>query len=216
MDFSKQDIMEKMGRAGIVPVVVIENAEDAVPTAQALLAGGITFMEITFRTACAAEAIRAVSKEVPDMIVGAGTVLSVRQAEEAVEAGADFIVSPGLDEETVIWCQERGIPVCPGCVTPTEIMAAVKLGLSVIKFFPANVYGGMKAIKALSAVFGGVKFLPTGGVNSENLSEFAKENCIFAIGGSWVCTKKDIREHQFERITKLSREAVEIIREARA
>ena len=215
MRFSEQEIMEKLGRAGIVPVVVIEKAEDAVPTAQALLSGGITFMEITFRTACAAEAIRAVSENVPDMIVGAGTVLSVRQAEEAVAAGADFIVSPGFDEDTVIWCQERGIPVCPGCVTPTEIMAAVKLGLSVVKFFPANVYGGMAAIRALAAVFGGVKFLPTGGVNAGNLPEFASEKCIFAIGGSWVCAKKDIREHQFDRITELSREAVEIIRASR-
>ena len=215
MSLSDVNIMEKMAAAGIVPVVVIENAEDAVPTAQALLSGGITFMEITFRTACAAEAIRLVSENVPEMLVGAGTVLSVKQAEEAVAAGADFIVSPGFDEATVVWCQERGIPVCPGCVTPTEIMGAIRLGLKVIKFFPANVYGGMSAIKGLAAVFGGVKFLPTGGVNAGNLGEFAAEPCIFAIGGSWVCTKKNIREHNFERITELSREAVGIIAAAR-
>jgi len=209
------DLMEKMHETGIVPVVVIEDVNDAIPTARAILDGGINFMEITFRTACAADAIAMVAKSVPDMIVGAGTVLNARQAEAAVAAGAKFIVSPGLDEDTVIWCQERGIPVCPGCVTPSEIMKAIHLGLSVVKFFPANVYGGIKAIKALSAVFGGVKFLPTGGVNQENLSEFAKEKCIFAIGGSWVCTKKDILEQNFDQITSLSHEAVEKIRAAR-
>ncbi|MBR2750509.1 MAG: bifunctional 4-hydroxy-2-oxoglutarate aldolase/2-dehydro-3-deoxy-phosphogluconate aldolase [Clostridiales bacterium] len=210
------DLMEKIHEAGIVPVVVIEDVNDAVPTARALLDGGITFMEITFRTSCAKEAIEMVAKQVPEMIVGAGTVLNVRQAEEAVKAGAKFVVSPGLDEDTVIWCQERGIPVCPGCVTPSEIMKALRLGLSVVKFFPANIYGGMKAIKALSSVFGGVKFLPTGGVNAENLSEFASEKCIIAIGGSWVCTKKDILEKNYEKITSLSHEAVEKIRAARA
>ena len=209
------DLMEKIYDAGIVPVVVIENEEDAVDTARALLAGGITFMEITFRTSCAAEAIAKVAKNVPEMTVGAGTILNVRQAESAVAAGAQFIVSPGFDEDTVIWCQERGIPVCPGCVTPTEIMRAIHCGLSVVKFFPANIYGGMKAIKALSGVFGGIRFLPTGGVNAENLGDFAAEKCIVAIGGSWVCTKADIREHNYEKITELSREAVEKIHAAR-
>ncbi len=209
------DLMEKIYDAGIVPVVVIENEEDAVDTARALLAGGITFMEITFRTACAAEAIAKVAKNVPEMTVGAGTILNVRQAESAVAAGAQFIVSPGFDEDTVIWCQERGIPVCPGCVTPTEIMRAIHCGLTVVKFFPANIYGGMKAIKALSGVFGGIRFLPTGGVNAENLGDFAAEKCIVAIGGSWVCTKADIREHNYEKITELSREAVEKIHAAR-
>ncbi|MBR3058890.1 MAG: bifunctional 4-hydroxy-2-oxoglutarate aldolase/2-dehydro-3-deoxy-phosphogluconate aldolase [Clostridiales bacterium] len=209
------DIMDKIYETGIVPVVVIEDAADAIPTAHALLAGGVNFMEITFRTACAAEAIQAVSEAVPEMIVGAGTVLNVRQAEMAVKAGAKFIVSPGFDKDTVIWCQERGIPVCPGCVTPSEIIAAINCGLSVIKFFPANIYGGIKAIKALSGVFGGVKFLPTGGVNAENIGEFASEKCIIAIGGSWVCTKKDIKEHNFDQITSLCHEAVEKIHAAR-
>ena len=209
------DLMDKIHEVGIVPGVVIEDVNDAIPTARALLDGGITFMEITFRTSCAAEAIELVAKNVPGMIVGAGTVLNARQAESAVQAGAKFIVSPGLDEDTVIWCQERGIPVCPGCVTPSEIMKAIHLGLGVVKFFPANIYGGMKAIKALASVFGGVKFLPTGGVNAENLSEFASEKCIIAIGGSWVCTKKDILEKNFDKITALSREAVEKIRAAR-
>lgn len=210
------DMMQKIYEAGIVPVVVIENDEDAVDTARALLAGGVTFMEITFRTACASAAIEKVANEVPEMTVGAGTILNVRQAEAAVAAGAQFIVSPGFDEDTVIWCQERGIPVCPGCVTPSEIMKAIHCGLSVVKFFPANIYGGMKAIKALSSVFGGIRFLPTGGVNAENLVEFASEKCIIAVGGSWICTKADIRDHRFSQITELSREAVDKIRMARA
>ncbi len=209
------EFMEKVKKCGIVPVVVIENVEDAVPTAKALLGGGICFMEITFRTACAADAISQVAKEVPDMIVGAGTILNQEQAEKAVKAGASFIVSPGLSEDVVIWCQKNQIPVVPGCVTPSEIMKAKALGLSVVKFFPAQVYGGMKAIKALSAVFRDMLFLPTGGVNADNLGEFAKEKCIAAIGGSWVCTGKDISAHEFSKIETLSREAVEIIAEAR-
>lgn len=209
------EFMEKVHKCGIVPVVVIENVEDAVPTAKALLAGGICFMEITFRTACAPDAISKVAREVPEMVVGAGTILNQVQAEKAVKAGASFIVSPGLSEEVVNWCQDNQIPVVPGCVTPSEIMKAKALGLSVVKFFPAQVYGGMKAIKALSAVFRDMLFLPTGGVNADNLDEFAKEKCIAAIGGSWVCAGKDIEAHEFGKIESLSREAVEIIAEAR-
>ena len=209
------EFMDKVKKCGIVPVVVIENVEDAVPTAKALLSGGICFMEITFRTACAADAISRVAKEVPDMVVGAGTILNKDQAEKAVNAGASFIVSPGLSEEVVTWCTGNQIPVVPGCVTPSEIMRAKALGLSVVKFFPAQVYGGMKAIKALAAVFRDMLFLPTGGVNADNLGEFAKEKCIAAIGGSWVCTSKDISAHEFTKIEDLSREAVKIISEAR-
>lgn len=209
------EFMDKVKKCGIVPVVVIEKVEDAIPTAKALLAGGICFMEITFRTECAADAISQVAKEVPDMVVGAGTILNKEQAEKAVCAGASFIVSPGLSEEVVSWCSEKQIPVVPGCVTPSEIMRAKALGLSVVKFFPAQVYGGMKAIKALSSVFRDMLFLPTGGVNADNLGEFAKEKCIVAIGGSWVCTGKDITAHEFGKIEELSREAVEIIKEAR-
>lgn len=209
------DIMEKIHQVGIVPVVVINQVEDAVPTARALLAGGICFMEITFRTSCAAEAIAEVAKEVPEMVVGAGTILNRTQAQAAVRAGAQFIVSPGLSDEVVAWCMEQQIPVVPGCVTPTEIMRAKELGLTTVKFFPANVYGGIKAIRALAAVFRDMLFLPTGGVNAENLAEFASEKCITAIGGSWVCTGKDISEHRFEQITKLSQEAVDVIAAAR-
>ena len=206
---------EKVFETGIVPVVVLNNVEDAVPLAGALLKGGIDFMEITFRTECAAECISVISKEVPDMTVGAGTVLNVEQAKLAVDCGAKFIVSPGLDEATVKWAIENDIPVIPGTVTPTEIMKAISLGLKVVKFFPADVYGGIKAIKALSAPFGQVKFLPTGGVSEANLYEFATNKSVIAVGGSWVCKKDDIINHDWDKITMLSENAVKIIKENR-
>ena len=201
------DVLQKMADSLIVPVVVLENAKDAVPTAKALLAGGIEVMETTFRTAAAADSIEAVAKNVPDMIVGAGTVVNIEQAKLAVEKGAKFIVSPGYDEETVAWCVENGIPVCPGTVTPTEIMMALKHGLKVVKFFPANVYGGLKAIKNLAGPFVGLKFIPTGGENTENIAEFAACPVIHAVGGSWVCAKADISAGNFEKITALCLEA---------
>ena len=206
---------EKVFETGIVPVVVLNNVEDAVPLAGALLKGGIDFMEITFRTECAAECISVIRKEVPDMTVGAGTVLNVEQAKLAVDCGAKFIVSPGLDEATVKWAIENDIPVIPGTVTPTEIMKAISLGLKVVKFFPADVYGGIKAIKALSAPFGQVKFLPTGGVSEANLNEFAANKSVIAVGGSWVCKKDDIINHDWDKITMLSENAVKIIKENR-
>ncbi|MBR6254477.1 MAG: bifunctional 4-hydroxy-2-oxoglutarate aldolase/2-dehydro-3-deoxy-phosphogluconate aldolase [Clostridiales bacterium] len=208
-------ILQRMEETGLVPVVVIENIEDAVPTAKALLAGGIGMMEITFRTACAKDAIAKVKNEVPEMLVGAGTVLDVNQAQDAAEAGAEFIVSPGFSEEVVGWCLEKDIATVPGCVTPSEIMGARALGLQVVKFFPANLFGGIKAIRTLSGVFRDMRFLPTGGVNLDNIAEFASERCIVAIGGSFVCTSKDIREQRFETISELSKEAVDKIRAAR-
>ena len=206
---------ERVFNTGIVPVVVLNNVEDAVPLANALLKGGIDFMEITFRTECAAECIAKISKEVPAVVVGAGTVLNVEQAKLAVENGAKFIVSPGLDEETVTWAIGNNIPVIPGCVTPTEIMKAISLGLKVVKFFPADVYGGIKAIKALSAPFGQIKFLPTGGVSEANLKDFIENKSVAAIGGSWVCKKDDIANHDWDKITTLSENAVKIIKETR-
>ena len=149
------------------------------------------------------------------MVVGAGTILDLLQVQEAISAGAEFIVSPGFSEEVVRWCEEAGIAVVPGCVTPTEIMGARRLGLSVVKYFPANLYGGIKGIKTLSGVFRDMRFLPTGGVNLDNLSEFASEKSVIAIGGSFVCTSKDIQSKNFEKITELCKEAVKTIREAR-
>ncbi|MBR1842864.1 MAG: bifunctional 4-hydroxy-2-oxoglutarate aldolase/2-dehydro-3-deoxy-phosphogluconate aldolase [Oscillospiraceae bacterium] len=199
--------LERFQRAGIVPVVVLESADNAVPCAEAMLKGGIDAMEITFRTAAAADAIKAVADNCPDMLVGAGTVLNLDQAKLAVKMGAKFIVAPGYDEETVTWCCENDIPVCPGCVTPTEIMLALKHGLKVVKFFPANVYGGLKALKSLSAPFVGLKFMPTGGVAQDNVGEFIAAPFIHAVGGSWICPKADIDAGNWDKITKLCLDA---------
>ena len=201
------DTFERFSHAGIVPVVVIDHAGDALPTARALLDGGVDVMEITFRTDAAAGAIRAVSEGCPEMLVGAGTVITLAQCRQAVEAGARFIVAPGYDEEVVSWCVEKGVPILPGCVTPTEIMAAMKHGLTVLKFFPAGVYGGLSAMKALSGPFKGIKFVPTGGVGPQNAGEYGAAPFIHAVGGSWVCTQSDIASHNFERIAQLCREA---------
>ena len=163
--------------------------------------------EITVRTACAPEAIKAVAENCPEVLVGAGTVINLEQCKLAVSMGARFIVSPGYSEEIVSWCVENNIPVTPGCVTPTEIMAAVNHGLKVIKFFPANVYGGLNAMKNLSAPFVGIKFLPTGGVNTANIKEYIDAPFVHAVGGSWVCPKAEIAAGNFEKITQLCREA---------
>ena len=200
-------VMERLANSIVVPVVVLDRAEDAVPTARAMAAGGVDTMEITFRTACAPEAIKAVADSCPDVLVGAGTIINVEQAKLAVEMGARFIVSPGFSEEVVSWCVENDIPVAPGCVTPTEIMAALKYGLTMVKFFPANVYGGLNAMKNLSAPFPGLKFLPTGGVNAGNIKEYIDAPFIHAVGGSWVCPKADIAAGRWDKITGLCREA---------
>ena len=210
-----KDTLARMRACGIVPVVVLENADDAVDTAKALLKGGVDVMEITFRTAAAPESIRRVAAEVSDMLVGAGTVVTLDQCKEAVNCGAKFIVSPGYDEEVVSWCCQNGVPVTPGCVTPTEIMAALKHGLKVLKFFPANVYGGLSALKALSGPFGGVKFIPTGGVGPANLADFAAAPQVHAVGGSWVCSKGDISAHNYEKIEALCREARQVVESTR-
>ena len=201
------NVLSRLANAGVVPVVVIDNAADAVPTANAMVAGGIDVMEITFRTAAAPDAIKAVADNCPDMLVGAGTILNLEQCKQAVAMGAKFIVSPGFDAQVVGYCIENGIAVTPGCVTPTEITAAVNMGLKVVKFFPANVYGGLNAMKNLSAPFVGVKFMPTGGVNAGNLREYIDAPFIHAVGGSWVCPKADIAAGNFEKITALCAEA---------
>ena len=208
-------VLDRLHGCGVVPVVVLDDVKDAVATAKALLAGGVDVMEITFRTAAAADSIKAVAENCPDMLVGAGTVITLDQCKKAVECGAKFIVSPGFDEEVVRWCVERSVPITPGCVTPSEIMAAMKLGLTVVKFFPAGVYGGLSAMKALSGPFGGIKFIPTGGVNSHNIGEFIAAPFIHAVGGSWVCPKADIAAGNFEKITTLCKQARTAIQEVR-
>ena len=211
----EQGALERLHASGVVPVVVLDRAEDAVPVARAMLAGGITVMEITFRTDAAEESIRRVALECPEMLVGAGTVITQAQCSRAIDAGAQFIVSPGLDPEVAALCAERQIPITPGCVTPTEIMQALKLGVQVIKFFPASVYGGVSAMKALSAPFSGVKFIPTGGVDAGNLAEYLAKPFVHAVGGSWLCPKKEIAAGNYIQITRLCREATEIVRAAR-
>ena len=201
------DVLSRLANSIVVPVVVIDDAKDAVPTAKAMAAGGIDVMEITFRTAAAPDAIKAVAENCPDVLVGAGTILNLEQCKLAVSMGAKFIVSPGFDAQVVGWCIENGIAVTPGCVTPTEITMAVNAGLKVVKFFPANVYGGLNAMKNLSAPFVGVKFLPTGGVNAANIKEYIDAPFIHAVGGSWVCPKADIAAGNFDKITALCIEA---------
>ena len=196
-------VMERLANSIVVPVVVLDKVEDAVPTAKAMAAGGVDTMEITFRTACAPECIKAVAEACPDVLVGAGTIVNLEQCKLAVEMGAKFIVSPGFSDEVVGWCVENGIAVAPGCVTPTEIMGALKHGLKMVKFFPANVYGGLNAMKNLSAPFVGLKFLPTGGVNAANIKEYIDAPFIHAVGGSWVCPKADISAGNWEKITQL-------------
>ena len=169
----------------LIPVVVIKDVNETEKTLSALRAGGINCAEITFRTACAEESIKLAVKLFPDMNVGAGTVINEEQAINAVNAGAKFIVSPGFSEKVALYVHKQGIPYYPGCVTPTEIMQALELGITTVKFFPANVYGGLKALKALSAPFPQVKFIPTGGVNRENLDEFLAFDKVAAVGGSF-------------------------------
>lgn len=210
-----KDSLNRFQHIGVVPVVVLDDAKDAIPTAKALLAGGVNVMEITIRTAAAADSIRAVAENCPEMLVGAGTVVTLDQCKQALECGAKFIVAPGFDPEVVAWCAERNVPITPGCVTPTEIMAAMKLGLNVVKFFPAGVYGGLKAMKALSAPFGGIKFIPTGGVDAKNLKEYLEASFVYAVGGSWLCPKKEIAAGNFDVITALCKEASQIVKEVR-
>lgn len=178
----------------VIPVVVIKEVGETVATLKALRDGGVNCAEITFRTACAAEAISLGVKEFPDMNVGAGTIINLEQAQKAVEAGAKFLVSPGLSVEVARYALENNIPYYPGCVTPTEIMQALELGINIVKFFPANVYGGLKALKALSAPFPQIKFIPTGGVDLSNLEEFLAFDKVYAVGGSFMM-KGDIVEN---------------------
>lgn len=200
---------------GIIPVVVLDDAANAVPLAKALLAGGINICEITFRTAAAEESIRQIALNVPEMIVGAGTVITKEQLKAATDAGAKFIVSPGSDLEVIRYAKELGVYMLPGAVTPTEIMQLIKEDIKVVKFFPAENYGGLKTIKALSAPFPNIKFVPTGGVSLSNLTTYLEFDKIAAVGGSWLCTKDLIKDGKWDEITKLSKEAMDIFKSVR-
>ncbi|MBR5613998.1 MAG: bifunctional 4-hydroxy-2-oxoglutarate aldolase/2-dehydro-3-deoxy-phosphogluconate aldolase [Clostridia bacterium] len=205
-----------IGEYGVVPVVVLKKTEDAVPLADALVRGGLPCAEVTFRTDAAEESIRLMSEKYPEMLVGAGTVLTTEQVDRAVGAGAKFIVSPGFDPEIVDYCIEKNIPVFPGCITPSEVAQAVKRGLEVVKFFPAEQSGGVAMIRAMGAPYGMVKFMPTGGINAKNLSEYLSCSNIVCCGGSWMVKGDLIAEGKFDEITELTREAVELVKNIRA
>ena len=207
--------VEQIAGCGVVPVVVLEDAEQAVPTAKALLKGGINAMEITFRTAAAKASIAKVAAEVPEMIVGAGTVVNLEQLKDAVEAGAKFIVSPGTDPDIISEAARLDVAMMPGVVTPSEIMIGLKLGIKVFKFFPAETFGGLKAIKALSGPFPQIKFLPTGGINQQNAAEYFKNPKIQAVGGSWMVSKDMVLAGDFDGITEKSRAATELYKSIR-
>ena len=203
-------VMEQIERIGVVPVIKLDSPDQAVPLAKALAAGGVGVAEVTFRTDAAEESIRRIANELPEVLVGAGTVLNVEQVNRAYQAGAKFIVSPGFSKAVVARCQELDLPVLPGCATPTEVMMAIEMGLTTLKFFPASVYGGLAGIKALAAAFPMLKFVPTGGVGPKNLAEFLEAKPILACGGSWMVNAKDLGETQ-----KLCAEASAIVREVR-
>lgn len=191
----------------VVPVVVLNDADDAIPLADALIKGGLPCAEVTFRTDAAEESIRRICDSFPDMLVGAGTVLTTKQVERAYKAGAKFIVSPGFDPEIIDCCISIGLPVLPGCITPSEIAQAVKRGLKVVKFFPAEQSGGVAMIKAMAAPYSMVKFMPTGGISTKNLADYLSCDKILCCGGSWMVKEDLIKSGSFDKITDMTREA---------
>ena len=201
--------LETIGRLRVVPVVVLDRVEDAAPLADALQAAGLPCMEITFRTEAAEAAIRSVADR-SELLVGAGTVLSVEQAQRAVDAGARFLVSPGIAADVVEWAADQGVPITPGIATPTDLTLATALGLEVVKFFPAEAYGGLKTLKALAGPFPAMKFVPTGGLNADNYRSYLAHPRVHAIGGSWMVKGEWIREGRFDEIERVSRAAVEV------
>jgi 2-dehydro-3-deoxyphosphogluconate aldolase/(4S)-4-hydroxy-2-oxoglutarate aldolase len=208
-------IQEQIGSIGVVPVIAMTDVEKAVPLAKALTAGGIPCAEVTFRTAQGEECIRRIAAELPDVLVGAGTVLTTEQVDRALAAGAKFIVSPGFNPTVVQYCIDKGVPVIPGCITPTEMEAAMALGLTTLKFFPAEQAGGLAFIKAVAAPYPNLRFMPTGGIGPANLGNYAAFGKIVACGGSWMCTRELIDAGNYDEITRLSQQAVEIVRSQR-
>lgn len=209
------EVLEKLGQYGIVPVVVLNDSKDAEPLADALCEGGLACAEVTFRTEAAAESIKIMSEKHPEMLVGAGTVLTIEQVDEAVAAGAKFIVSPGLNPEVVKYCLDKNIAITPGVVTPSEMEQAIELGLNIVKFFPAEPSGGLSMIKAVSAPYTMLKFMPTGGINPGNVKEYLKSDKIFACGGSWMVKCDLVDAGNFDKIKELTKEAADIVKEIR-
>lgn len=210
-----QELLQRIEAMGVVPVVVLQKEEDALPLAKALMDGGLPCTEVTFRTEVAEASIRAMTKAYPEMLVGAGTVLTIEQVDRAVGAGAKFIVSPAFDPEIVDYCLEQQIPILPGCITPSELAQAVKRKLQVVKFFPAEQFGGVSTIKALSAPYPQVRFMPTGGISAKNLADYLRFPQILACGGSWMVKGDLIAQGAFDEIEKMTREAVNLIKEIR-
>ena len=206
---------EQFYEYAVVPVVVLDDADDAAPLAEALIKGGLPCAEVTFRTEAAEESIRIMSEKYPEMLVGAGTILTVDQVDRAVAAGAKFIVSPGFDPEIVDYCLKKNIPVFPGCVSPSEVAQAVKRGLKVVKFFPAEQAGGLAMLKAMAAPYTMLKFMPTGGINTKNLKEYLGFSKILCCGGSWMVKGDMIKNKEFDKITEMTKEAVELAAAAR-
>lgn len=209
------ETLKKINEIGIVPVVVLNDAKDAAPLAKALCDGGLPCAEVTFRTDAAEESIRIMSEQFPEMLVGAGTVLTTDQVDRAVAAGAKFIVSPGLNPRIVKYCVEKGILITPGCTNPSDIEQAIENGLEVVKFFPAEPAGGLKMIKAMAAPYVGMKFMPTGGINPKNVRDYLAYDRIIACGGSWMVTADLVNNGEFDKITELAKECAEIVKECR-
>lgn len=209
------EVLEQFKKIGIIPVVVLDDAKDAKPLGQALMEGGLPCAEVTFRTEAAEESIRILTKEFPDMLVGAGTVLTTEQVDRAVAAGAKFIVSPGINPKIVDYCVKKNIPITPGTCNPSNVETALEFGLDVVKFFPAEPAGGLKYIKAIAAPYTGVCFMLTGGINAENVKEYLKYDRIIACGGSWMVKGDLIKSGNFEKIKELTAEAAAIVKEIR-
>ena len=209
------EVLEKLGQYGIVPVVVLNDSKDAAPLADALCDGGLACAEVNFRTQAATDAIRIMTKKHPEMMVGAGTVLTIKQVDEAIAAGARFIVSPGLNPAIVKYCIEKNIPITPGVATPSEMEQAIELGLNLVKFFPAEPSGGLAMINAVAAPYTMLKFMPTGGINPNNVRDYLNNDKIFACGGSWMVKGNLINDGDFDKIKELTREAVGIVKEIR-
>ncbi len=208
-------IHEQFEQFGVVPVVVLEDAKDAGPLAEALVKGGLPCAEVTFRTAAAEQSIKTMTDLYPDMLVGAGTVLTTDQVDRATGAGAKFIVSPGFDPEIVDYCIQKEIPVFPGCITPSEVAQAIKRGLKVIKFFPAAQFGGVDTIKALAAPYTSIQFMPTGGINAKNLKDYLSCDKILCCGGSWMVKADLVNAKEFDKICELTKEAAELVKKIR-
>lgn len=203
------NLIERIYNYGIVPVIALDNVEDAAPLASALCKGGLAVAEVTYRTAAAHDAMVEMRKACPDMLIGAGTVLTKEQVDSAIDAGAEFIVSPGLNPSIVAYCQQKQIPILPGCATPSDLEKAIELGLDVVKFFPAEANGGINAIKAMAAPYTNLRFMPTGGVNEQNLNDYLQFDKIIACGGTWMVKSDLIKTKQFDKIEELTRKAVE-------